>query len=76
MGPYCNYLPYVYLFSQGEVLRAGVSGQMRRSLLTTGGFMLLVLSISVVLTPIYCFLLLRNLRRNKALRPEMAPPAS
>ena len=43
VGPYSNYLPYVYLFSQGEVLRAGVSQRFRRTPLIAIGYVLLSL---------------------------------
>src|SRR5258708_33321196 len=29
VGPYCNYLPYIYIFSQGELLRIGVTERIR-----------------------------------------------
>src|SRR5215813_5978362 len=35
VGPYANYMPYIYVFSQGEVLRAGVTERFRHSSLIT-----------------------------------------
>src|SRR5262249_19353280 len=40
VGPYCNYMPYIYVFSEGEVLRAGVTERLRHSPLITIGFIL------------------------------------
>lgn len=75
VGPYCNYLPYVYIFSQGEVLRAGVSERMRRSRLITFGYVLLSLGMFAFAAPIYWFFLFRNLRRGSE-PPVEAPPVA
>lgn len=69
VGPYANYMPYIYIFSEGEVMRAGVSAHLRRSALVILGFMLLSLStfastgVLIAVLPIYWFLLFRNLRK-------------
>ncbi len=65
VGPYCNYMPYLYVFAQGEVLRAGVTERIRRNPLVTAGFVLFSLSMSVILAPIYWFFLFKNLRRGR-----------
>jgi hypothetical protein len=76
VGPYCNYMPYIYIFSQGEVLRAGVTERIRRSRLITIGFVLFSLGMFAFAAPIYWFFLFRNLRRanDEALEaPPLAP---
>lgn len=76
VGPYCNYMPYVYVFSQGEVLRAGVTERLRRNPLITIGFVLFSISIFAIAAPVYWFFLFRNLRRNAEAQPEGPPAAS
>ena len=70
VGPYCNYMPYVYIFSQGEVLRAGLTERMRRSPLITIGFVLLSLGMFAIAAPIYWFFLFKNLHRSKGAKAE------
>jgi len=76
VGPYCNYMPYIYIFSQGEVLRAGVTERIRRSRLVTIGFVLFSLGMFAVAAPIYWFFLFKNLRRVNDEAPEAPPLAS
>ena len=64
VGPYCNYLPYVYIFSQGEVLRAGVTERFRRGPLIVIGLVLCSLALCAVLAPIYWFFLFKHLRHS------------
>ncbi len=73
VGPYCNYMPYIYVFSEGEVLRAGVTERLRRRPLITLGYLLFSLGAFTVAAPIYWFFLFKNLRRNEGGPPE-APP--
>jgi len=61
VGPYCNYMPYLYIFSQGEVLRAGTTEHLRRSALIVAGYLLMSLGSFAVVAPIYWFFLFRNL---------------
>ena len=68
VGQYANYLPYVYLFAQGEVLRAGVAEHLRRSPLIVSGYILLSLTFFPVLAclffvwaPVYWFFFLENI---------------
>jgi len=58
VGPYCNYMPYVYIFAEGEVLRAGVTEHLRRSPLIIIGYLLFSLGMFAVAAPIYWFFLL------------------
>ena len=76
MGPYCNYMPFIYIFSLGEVLRAGVTERIRRGKLMTIGFILFSLGMCAIAAPIYWFFLFKNLRRNSDQVPEVPPLAS
>ncbi len=78
VGPYINYMPFIYVFSQGEVLRAGVTERLRRSPLIIMGFlvfsfgMFAMASIFVLLVPVYWYLLFKNLWREDP--PSQAAP--
>ena len=74
VGPYCNYLPFVYLFSQGEVLRAGVTERFRRSPLIVIGFVLVSLAICAFAAPVYWFFLFKHLRQGGTATADAAPP--
>ena len=64
VGKYNNWMPYVYLFSLGEVFRAGSSDRIRVSALTVNGYLLLSYNY-LVLSPVYWILLFKNLKRNR-----------
>jgi hypothetical protein len=64
VGPYNNYMPYIHVFSEGEVLRAGVTAHIRRSALTIGGYLLCSITSYLLLAPLYWYFLFRNLRRH------------
>lgn len=66
IGTYNNCMPYVYLFSEGEVLRTGVAGKFRVNALTVGGYLIYSLISYLIFAPIYWYLLFRNVRRIKA----------
>jgi hypothetical protein len=72
VGPYCNYMPYIYVFSEGEVLRAGVTERFRRTPIITIGYVLFSLSTFLVAAPIYWFFLFRHLRRNDDLTSDLS----
>jgi len=76
VGPYNNLMPYVMIFSEGEVLRAGASGKLKRSPLIVIGYLLIALSFNVFFVPIYLGLLLRNLKRQKELPQKAISPDS
>jgi len=61
VGPYNNLMPYVNVFSQGEVFRNGVTDRVRIGPLTVAGYFLASLQSYVVFPPLYWFFLLRNL---------------
>lgn len=64
VGPYNNYMPYVYIFSQGEVLRSGINDHIRHSFLVVVGYLLFSLGSYSIFAPVYWYLLFRNLRRH------------
>jgi hypothetical protein len=74
VGPYCNYLPFVSVFSQGEVVRAGVTEHIRRSPLIVIGLVLLSLTMFALAAPFYWFFLFKHLRQEDSAAVEAAPP--
>jgi hypothetical protein len=70
VGPYCNYMPFVYIFAEGEVLRAGVTERFRPRPLIVIGYLLFSLGLFAVAAPIYWFFLFKNLRRNDGEKVE------
>lgn len=72
VGAYNNWLPYIYIFSQGEVLRNGVTDRVRVNFLTVTGYLLLSVSVYVVFAPVYWYFLFRNLRRCAVLEEDLA----
>ena len=73
VGPYCNYLPFVYVFSQGEVLRAGVTERLRHSPLIVIGFILFSLIIFAPIAPLYWIFLFKNLHERSNPKTEIPP---
>lgn len=73
VGPYNNLMPFIYVFSEGEVLRNGVSEKLRPRPLIIVGYLLLSVSVYLFFAPIYWFFLFRNLMRRKA---EPGPTSS
>jgi hypothetical protein len=81
VGPYCNYMPYLYVFSQGELFRAGVTEHLRRSPLVAIGYFLASLGLFTLIAPLgwlmlpfYWIFLLSNFQRVEH-REEAIPPA-
>jgi hypothetical protein len=62
-------MPYVQIFSEGEVFRNGTSGRLRKSPLILIGYILISLGMYSFLAPIYLFSLLLNWR-GPAAKPE------
>ncbi len=63
VGPYNNWMPYLRVFSEGEVLRNGVTSHVRINANTIVGYLLLSLVNYLIFAPLYWYFLLRNLRR-------------
>jgi hypothetical protein len=64
VGPYNNAMPYVSLFSEGEVLRNGITHRFRSKPLVIVGYVLFSLSNYLIFAPIYWFFLFKNLNRH------------
>jgi ribosomal protein L40E len=63
VGPYNNLMPYLNVFSEGEVLRNSNTDRLRnRPFILIGNF-LVVLGINPFFAPVYWFLVLFNLNR-------------
>ena len=56
-------MPFIHIFSEGEVFRNGVADIMRATPLTIGGYLLSSLGNYLVFAPIYWFFLFKNLKR-------------
>jgi hypothetical protein len=65
VGPYNNVMPYLDVFSQGEVLRNGVNDKLRQNVLIVAGYLLVSLDLYLVFAPVYWIFLFRNLKRQK-----------
>jgi hypothetical protein len=64
VGPYNNLMPYVQIFSEGEVLRNGMSGRFRNRPFILLGYFLITLGMYSFLAPVYLFVLLLNWKRS------------
>jgi hypothetical protein len=63
VGPYNNLMPFLNVFSEGEVLRNGTTGRFRNRPLIIIGYMLLSLAAYSVFAPVFWIALLSNLKR-------------
>ena len=63
VGPYNNLMPFLNVFSEGEVFRNGTTGRFRNRPLILIGYILMTFGINPFLAPIYWFFLLFNLKR-------------
>ena len=63
VGPYNNMMPYVWIFSQGEVFRNGAQGSVRRNPVTIIGYLIYSSFNYAFLAPIYWIGLFRNMAR-------------
>jgi hypothetical protein len=76
VGPYNNLMPFLNVFSEGEVLRNGVGGRFRNRPLIVIGYFLITLGIFPVLAPIYWLSLLLNWKRGSVRRESADTPDS
>ncbi len=65
VGTYNNLMPYVYVFSQGEVLRNGVTDKLRADPLIIIGYLIYSSCSYLIFAPIYWFFLFKNLKKLK-----------
>jgi ribosomal protein L40E len=73
VGPYNNLMPFLNVFSEGEVLRNGVDGRFRNRPLIVIGYFLISLGLFSFFAPVYWFSLLLNLKRPHR-EPESVDP--
>ncbi len=73
VGPYNNMMPYLNVFSQGEVLRNGAADRLRTNPLIIAGYLLFSLSAYVVFAPIFWFFLFKNLKLSREEKPGEQP---
>jgi hypothetical protein len=74
VGPYNNYMPYVEVFSEGEVFRNGVTGKLRASPLIFVGYFLYSLTAYLVFSPVYWYFLVKHLKRQREEAPSVESP--
>jgi hypothetical protein len=65
VGPYNNMMPFVNVFSEGEIFRNGVNDKLRASPFIIIGYLLFSLSAYAFFAPIYWFFFFKNLKRLK-----------
>lgn len=63
IGQYSNYLPSVYIFSIGDLVRAGVQQRNRWTPVLVIGYVLLAICYFSFLAPLYCLFLALNRAR-------------
>ena len=65
VGAYNNLMPYLNVFSQGEVLRNGVNDKLPRNALIVAGYLFLSVDMYMIFAPIYWVFLFKNLTRQR-----------
>jgi len=74
VGPYNNMMPFIQVFSEGEVLRNGLNDKMPRNALIIAGYLLYSSSMYFIFAPIYWIFFFKNLNRQKdSAEPTEAP---
>lgn len=84
VGPYNNLMPFVNVFSEGEVLRNGMTDRFRNRRFVLFGYLLLSLAafatvglVALVLAPVYWFMLWSRLCRSaEPITPAGEPDSS
>jgi len=65
VGDYNNVMPYVDIFSQGEVLRNGLHDRMRNKPLIVIGYLLYTFSVFTILAPLYWIWFFKKLNQHR-----------
>jgi hypothetical protein len=65
VGDYNNWMPYMTIFSDGELLRSGVNSSLRKSPLVIAGYLLYSLNLYTVFAPLYWWRLYQNYKRQQ-----------
>ena len=68
-GQYSNYLPFVYLFSIGDAVRAGVERRSKWTPFLVAGYVLIAFALLSIFAPVYCLFLFLNRSRITHLQP-------
>ena len=71
VGPYNNMMPFVQIFSEGEVFRNGTSGRIRKGPVVVIGYFLIAVCMYSFLAPIFLISLFLNWHR-RADQPDAA----
>ena len=66
VGPYNNLMPFLNVFSEGEVFRNGLTDRFRSRRFILFGYILLSLAAYSIFAPVYWLFLLRHFRRRSA----------
>ena len=74
VGPYNNLMPYVQVFSEGEVFRNGMNGQFRNRPLILAGYFLVFLGTMPFLAPLYFLWLFAGRGKGPATGAQKAGP--
>jgi hypothetical protein len=69
VGPYNNWMPYVNIFSEGEVLRNGLVHKFRAGPFIIFGYLLYSLGAYLIFAPIYWYYLFKHLRQDDSQTP-------
>jgi hypothetical protein len=73
VGPYNNLMPYLNVFSEGEVLRNGSADRLRTNPFVIAGYVLFSLSVYAIFAPVFWVLLFQNLKRTREQKPDGQP---
>jgi len=65
VGPYNNLMPYLCIFSQGEILRNGVDSKLPANSFNIAGYLLYSLANYTFLAPVYWICFFKNQQRLK-----------
>ena len=65
VGPYNNIMPYLNIFSTGEMLRAGAGSKLKRTPLTIIGYVMVSLMEYLIFAPVFLYRFVRNWKRQK-----------
>jgi hypothetical protein len=75
VGAYNNLMPFVDVFSQGEVLRNGVTDKFRASPFLITGYLRYSLVNYFIFAPLFWFFFFKNLRQQKVDKLDELPAA-
>ena len=68
VGRYNNWMPFVYIFSTGEVLRNGVTSRMRAGPLIVIGYLLYAIGNYFLFAPVYLLYFFKHLKQPEEIK--------